>query len=223
MMRGLVLVLEASTADASVALLRDGALVTEEVIPSRDPVTRARTEGLVPVAARLLAAAHAEASQLSAVICGAGPGGFTSLRSAAAVAKGLCSALRLPLYAVSTMELLVASAALGAGQYHVALDAGRDESFTSTVELLDDRVVESTPVTIVPRPELIARARAAQTPLVGPGYDVDVSPRASAVVSLLDRLARQGPVDLDRWEPAYGRLAEAQVKWEAAHGRPLPV
>ena len=28
-------------------------------------------------------------------------------------------------------------------------------------------------------------------------------------------------VDIERWEPAYGRLAEAQVKWEAAHGRPL--
>ena len=27
---------------------------------------------------------------------------------------------------------------------------------------------------------------------------------------------------LDAWEPTYGRLAEAQVKWEAAHGRALP-
>ena len=27
--------------------------------------------------------------------------------------------------------------------------------------------------------------------------------------------------DLATWEPAYGRLAEAQVKWEAAHGRAL--
>jgi len=30
------------------------------------------------------------------------------------------------------------------------------------------------------------------------------------------------PVDLASWEPDYGRLAEAQVRWEAAHGRPLP-
>jgi tRNA threonylcarbamoyladenosine biosynthesis protein TsaB len=27
--------------------------------------------------------------------------------------------------------------------------------------------------------------------------------------------------DLATWEPNYGRLAEAQVKWEAAHGRAL--
>jgi tRNA threonylcarbamoyladenosine biosynthesis protein TsaB len=38
------------------------------------------------------------------------------------------------------------------------------------------------------------------------------------MATLLDR----GPVDIDTWEPQYGRLAEAQVKWEAAHGRPLP-
>jgi tRNA threonylcarbamoyladenosine biosynthesis protein TsaB len=31
------------------------------------------------------------------------------------------------------------------------------------------------------------------------------------------------PVNIGSWEPAYGRLAEAQVKWESAHGRPLPV
>jgi tRNA threonylcarbamoyladenosine biosynthesis protein TsaB len=31
-----------------------------------------------------------------------------------------------------------------------------------------------------------------------------------------------GPVAVDSWEPAYGRLAEAQVQWEARHGTPLP-
>jgi tRNA threonylcarbamoyladenosine biosynthesis protein TsaB len=35
-------------------------------------------------------------------------------------------------------------------------------------------------------------------------------------------LDRDGPVDLASWEPDYGRLAEAQVRWERAHGRPLP-
>jgi hypothetical protein len=32
---------------------------------------------------------------------------------------------------------------------------------------------------------------------------------------------RLGPVDLDAWEPDYGRQAEAQVRWEFMHGRPL--
>jgi tRNA threonylcarbamoyladenosine biosynthesis protein TsaB len=38
---------------------------------------------------------------------------------------------------------------------------------------------------------------------------------------MLADIVETGPVDRARWEPAYGRLAEAQVKWEAAHGRPL--
>jgi hypothetical protein len=29
-------------------------------------------------------------------------------------------------------------------------------------------------------------------------------------------------VDIASWEPEYGRLAEAQVRWERAHGMPLP-
>jgi hypothetical protein len=28
-------------------------------------------------------------------------------------------------------------------------------------------------------------------------------------------------VEMTTWEPTYGRKAEAQVKWEAAHGREL--
>jgi len=28
----------------------------------------------------------------------------------------------------------------------------------------------------------------------------------------------RGPVSLADWEPSYGRLAEAQAKWEAVHG-----
>jgi hypothetical protein len=41
-------------------------------------------------------------------------------------------------------------------------------------------------------------------------------------VSLLaSRLAAAPPVDLATWEPQYGRVAEAQAKWEREHGRPL--
>ena len=47
-------------------------------------------------------------------------------------------------------------------------------------------------------------------------------PRAANVVRLGQWLALP-PVSLAAWEPDYGRLAEAQVKWERAHGRPLPV
>jgi tRNA threonylcarbamoyladenosine biosynthesis protein TsaB len=49
--------------------------------------------------------------------------------------------------------------------------------------------------------------------------DVAATPRAAAVAFVAAPWVRE--VALATWEPAYGRLAEAQVKWEAAHGRPL--
>jgi tRNA threonylcarbamoyladenosine biosynthesis protein TsaB len=50
---------------------------------------------------------------------------------------------------------------------------------------------------------------------------VRADPKASAVIHLEACLADAGPVDLASWEPSYGRLAEAQVRWETQHGRPL--
>jgi tRNA threonylcarbamoyladenosine biosynthesis protein TsaB len=47
------------------------------------------------------------------------------------------------------------------------------------------------------------------------------TPHAAEAAQSLALAAAAGPVDLARWEPRYGRLAEAQVKWEAAQGRPL--
>jgi tRNA threonylcarbamoyladenosine biosynthesis protein TsaB len=48
-----------------------------------------------------------------------------------------------------------------------------------------------------------------------------VVPHAAAAALLTNLIDSTAPADLAGWEPAYGRLAEAQVKWEAAHGRPL--
>ena len=53
--------------------------------------------------------------------------------------------------------------------------------------------------------------------------DAGAAPDATAALRVLAAHGvAAGPVSLDAWEPAYGRVAEAQARWEAAHGRPLP-
>ena len=77
---------------------------------------------------------------------------------------------------------------------------------------------------LVPTEDLTRVASEFEAKIISPSRIVgaiSASPRASASRKLEDWLAASGPVDLARWEPSYGRLAEAQVKWEAAHGRPL--
>jgi len=50
-----------------------------------------------------------------------------------------------------------------------------------------------------------------------------VDPRARGAARLTKLIDATPAADLAGWEPAYGRLAEAQVKWEAMHGRSLEV
>jgi hypothetical protein len=57
---------------------------------------------------------------------------------------------------------------------------------------------------------------------VGPGQTVDRAPHARAAVALESLITANGAVDLSRWEPRYGRKAEAQMRWEATHQTPLP-
>jgi tRNA threonylcarbamoyladenosine biosynthesis protein TsaB len=216
-----ILVIEASLPDASVALFIGDALVAHTRVHSHDPVTGRRSEGLMPAVVSCLASANIGLKDLTAVVCSAGPGGFTSLRSASAIAKGLCTALHIPLYAVPTMELLIASARLSAGSYVAALDAGRGEFYASSVHITEQQTVQVDVTTIVSSERLRELAQKMHATIVGPGQTIDVMPSAADALPVLEPALTYGPVNLDTWEPAYGRLAEAQVKWESTHGRAL--
>jgi tRNA threonylcarbamoyladenosine biosynthesis protein TsaB len=220
-MLGDVLILETSTETGSVAISRRGEMLTDLSFASRDPATGARTEALGPAIVRCLGRAAVPVRDISAIVCGAGPGGFTSLRSAAAFAKGLCYALNIPLYAVSSLELLALSATMPDGQFIAALHAGRGEWFCQGGERDGDRTEFIGAPYLIGDDELHARAARSRVRLIGPGLDIDVEPQARAAVPQLRDIQARGAVDIDSWEPTYGRLAEAQVKWEAAHGRPL--
>jgi tRNA threonylcarbamoyladenosine biosynthesis protein TsaB len=227
-MQGITLVLEASTADASVAVLVDHRLRAAADVASRDPHTGVRTEGLAPAIVKTVDEAGLTMAQIDAIVCSSGPGGFTSLRSAAAIAKGICTALDIPLLTVPTAALMVAGAQLPSGTYLTALDAGRREYYATLVEVEDAHVQQVGAVTLVSLTDLDRIAREAGATLLGVQLSnstavqgmAQVHPHASAL-QFLDDAHVYGPVDLDRWEPTYGRLAEAQVKWEAAHGRAL--
>lgn len=212
---GYTLALEASTYSGSVAVLGDG-----EVLFARDVEMRGREEErLMPAVAACVAEIPEGLAGIQRVVCGAGPGSFTSLRIAAAIAKGICHARGIPLFAVSSLALLVAgsAAAKKGGRYLVSLDAMRGESFAAVFAVADDGLIPANaPVSILPRSSISDEARS-----VG-AVELSGAPRASGVARMLGPILEAGPVDLATWEPDYGRAAEAQVKWEAAHGRPLP-
>lgn len=177
-------------------------------------------ERLMPAVLAALADARAVPRDVARVVCGAGPGSFTSLRIAAGIAKGVAHGANVPLYAVSSLALVVAAAdpAFPPGRYVAALDAMRGERYAQTVVVLaDGRVAPEGPSALATMEQLTASRDA----VIGPLEPGAHAPHARGVAAMLDVLLDDGPVDLDAWEPSYGRLAEAQVRWEAAHGRPL--
>ena len=212
---GYTLVLESSTYAGSVAVLRGA-----EVVAERDVEMRGRDEErLMPAVAECVGELTNGLSDVRRVVCGAGPGSFTSLRIAASVAKGICHARGIPLFDVSSLALIVAGSALaaGGGRFMAALDAMRDEVFVAVFDAgAEGSIAPATPVRIVARPAAEDEARSAAAVLL------DGAPHARNAARMLDAILLAGPVDLGAWEPDYGRAAEAQVKWEASHGRPLP-
>ena len=213
---GLTLALDASTNLGTVAVLRDGA-----VVAVREAVMRGEhEERLMPAVLAALADAGAVPRDVARVVCGAGPGAFTSLRIAAGIAKGVAQGAGVPLFAVSSLVLVAAgdAVALPPGRYVATLDAMRGERYAQPVLVLADGTVRADGVQALASVEQLAAAGA---PVVGPLEPTPRMPHARGVAALLAECIAAGPVDLDAWEPSYGRLAEAQVKWEAAHGRPL--
>jgi len=219
----ITLVLEASTYAGSAALLRDGRLVAERSVAMRGR----EHEALMPAVAELLAEQDVVPGEIDRVVCGAGPGSFTSLRIAGAIAKGMALAAVCPLIPISSLALLVASREpLEAGRYLAVLDALRGEHYVGLFEVTDAGEVRALgPELRIASAEISERAAQAHARVVGPGAPAErvTTPRAGAAARLGAMLAASSEADLATWEPAYGRQAEAQVKWEAAHGRALEV
>lgn len=218
-MSGLTLALDASTYRGSVAVL-DGASVRAD---AEAAMRGADAERLMPAVMEVLARAGVRMRDVTRVVCGAGPGSFTSLRIAAGIAKGVAMGLGCPLYAVPSLPLVVAGAPLPAGRYLVVLDAMRGERYAAPVDVADDGGMELAGATVLlAEPDVAALAAREQRTRVGPAEALEAWPRAAGVARMLQQVLDAGPCDLAAWQPDYGRLAEAQVKWEAAHGRALP-
>ena len=217
----ITLAIEASTYAGSAALL-DGT----RVIAERSVAMRGREhEALMPAVAELLDACDVVPGELARVVCGAGPGSFTSLRIAGAIAKGIALAAACPLVPVSSLALVVASRdPFEAGRYLAAIDALRGEHYVALFAVTTEGMLRALgPERRVPSGELLELAASHDAAPLGPEREgaAHVAPRAASAARLADLIDATPAADLAGWEPAYGRLAEAQVKWEAAHGRSL--
>jgi tRNA threonylcarbamoyladenosine biosynthesis protein TsaB len=217
------LAIETSTRVGSVALGRAGVVLGEVVVGE----AARHSEVLLPAVEFLLSSARLSTRDLEGIVVGAGPGSFTGVRLAAALARGMTRALSVPLSAWSSLAAAAAWAARADGTPVCALfDARRGEVYaacyrfpglarcetvlaptTGRVEEIVERVSGHGPVWTgdgaLRYADRLPWAPALPAPLQGP--------RASALLWLESIGAGSGRVaEPGTWEPDYQRAPGAE-------------
>ena len=176
------------------------------VLANEAPGGAQASETLIPAVQDLLARAGLRLAELDAIAFGRGPGSFTGLRTAAAVAQGLGFGAGVPVLAIDTL-LAVAEQArelAGAERIVAVLDARMDEVYFARYERVDGRWHTQQPP-VLGRPEDV---------LVPAGWAL-----AGNAVQLHDaRLAAGERIAALPTARALLRLAPAELASGAAHG-----
>lgn len=121
-----ILALDAATEACSAALLVDG-----ELVERYEVIGRGHAERLLPMADELLSAAGLALRDLDGIAFGRGPGGFTGIRIATAIAQGLAAGAGKPVLPVSNLAAVAAGCARDSGATWVlaCLDARMGELY----------------------------------------------------------------------------------------------
>ena len=161
-----LLALETSTESCSVALSRNGELISRsELAPRR------HAELLLPMCDEVLADAGISRHQLDAIAVGRGPGAFTGVRLAISAAQGMALALDLPVIPVSSLAALALDAPVDAHPILAVIDARMGEIYAGAFERDSDGLVNLIDAETVGSAALLSLPRSGPWNVIGTGWD----------------------------------------------------
>lgn len=231
----LYLALDTATPFGSVAVGTSGGVIAEVSVGPRR-----HAAATLPAAAEVLRLAGAGFADLEGIVLADGPGSFTGLRIGFATAKGILHehpAISLRL-APSLLALAWGARPFAGGPVAALYDALRGDVFAAVYAFGEGTLETRLAPCLAPPAELV---RTVPPPVIAVGDGAVVHsalmeawtgrppvgppagvPHAGSLLALLDLPGATTPVEHpEAVEPTYGRLAEAQARWERAHGRPL--
>jgi tRNA threonylcarbamoyladenosine biosynthesis protein TsaB len=229
------LAIDTATDRASVALGTGESDVVETSVAG----ARRHAAALLPAIQDLLRAREVGLDDVTGVALADGPGSFTGLRVGASVGKALVYTRGVELRIAPSLMVRAAGVADGEGTVLAVADALRGDVYAAAYRFTPARV-ETVLAPTVRRPEVLAVEAPRPDLLVGdvPPAIVEAleqwsgcrmirppegAPHARWLIALTARAGGAVRVEsASSWEPVYGRPAEAQVRWEMTHGRPLP-
>ena len=136
----LTLAFESSAKAASVALLRDGSLISQ--YSQCSGLTHSRT--LLPMAEDLLKNAELKLSDIDLFAVAHGPGSFTGIRIGVSTVKGLSWACDKPCVGVSTLEGMAWHGQAAGGLICPVMDARRQQVYNALFEIREGRPIRLT-------------------------------------------------------------------------------
>lgn len=222
-----LLAFDTSTETISIAVARGGRVVGEY----QGPGGAQASASLIPAILSLLAEAGLALGELDAIVFGRGPGSFTGLRTACAVAQGLGFGAGVPLLPVDTLLAVAEEARAQAGVTEVVavLDARMEEVYVAAYAYATGAWQEHQPPRLA-RPEEVQPAvgwalagNALQIyagRLGAAAHEVAVLPTAAALLRLAPALLAAGQaVPAADALPLYIRDKVAQTTEERAARR----
>ena len=227
----LLLAIETSGMDGSLALLRDGQLLGERHLDRQG--RHART--LVSEVRELLREHHIEPCDCGYLAVSMGPGSFTGLRVGITFAKTFAYATGAKLIGVETFDALAAGVSVTTTRLHVVMNAQREELFLGEYEIPEPgRFRQSNALRIVKVEQWLAEL-SPDVLVTGPGLEgchdritnrASCSPRDEwyPQAAIIGRVAASmsDRADLPNcwdFEPLYVRKSAAEEKWDATVGK----
>ena len=179
-----ILALEFSSAQRSVALARDGHVLAET------GEAGGRATDALGMIQRVLTEAKIEREAVEVIVVGLGPGSYTGIRAAIAVAQGWQLARGVKLLGINSVTAIAAQAQSEniLGRVNVVVDAQRGEFYLAAYDVSAADCTEAGPLHIATLTEV--QALAATETLIGPeltrwfSTGREVVPRAATLARL---------------------------------------
>lgn len=211
----LILAFESSAKSASVALVKDGELLSQ--YSQCSALTHSRT--LLPMAEDMLKNAEVKLSEVDLIAVAHGPGSFTGIRIGVSTVKGLSWAADKPCVGVSTLEAMAWHGLMAGGYVCPVMDARRQQVYNALFKIEDgkpQRITDDRPIALA---QLADEVRSLDAPVLLVGDGAALTERFFRENSVPCRIA---PENL-RWQSAWGVAMAASDKQPGTSETLLPV
>ena len=200
----LILAFESSAKSASVALCRNGELISQ--YSQCTALTHSRT--LLPMAEDMLKNAELSIKDVDLLAVAHGPGSFTGIRIGVSTVKGLAWAADKPCVGVSTLEAMAWHGMACGGYVCSVMDARRSQVYNAIFKIEVERPIRISDDRPIALEELAAQLKELDSPALLVGDGAMLTKKYMDSVGIPCRIA---PENL-RWQSAWGVAMAAADK-----------